>query len=109
MLDQRCALTGEEQQGALEAAHIAAMASKSDNDHIGNAILLRADLHRLYDTRLFQFSRREKLYSQSGYQAARGRNSPINNGAGARKRVALAINQKNARRDIRCQTRLFFE
>jgi len=49
LLDQRCAITGESTAAALDAAHIKSVADKGV-DSVANAILLRADLHRLYDS-----------------------------------------------------------
>jgi hypothetical protein len=47
-----CAITGEQTIEALEAAHIIP-SSKNGAEVIENAVLLRADLHRLYDRNLF--------------------------------------------------------
>lgn len=44
-----CAVTGEHSLPALEAAHIRSYAEKGPHE-IRNGILLRADLHRLFDT-----------------------------------------------------------
>ena len=45
----RCALTGCDAEPALEAAHVADWRSEND---VGAGILLRADLHRLFDAGL---------------------------------------------------------
>jgi hypothetical protein len=50
--DPCCTLTGERTADALEAAHIIP-ASDGGREVINNAILLRADLHRLYDAGRF--------------------------------------------------------
>lgn len=50
----QCVLTGEETHSALEAAHIIPK-SQGGKEVIGNGILLRADLHRLYDSGAFHF------------------------------------------------------
>jgi hypothetical protein len=50
-----CALTGETTQSVLEGAHIISVADNGA-DNLGNGILLRADLHRLYDAREFSIS-----------------------------------------------------
>lgn len=47
-LDPQCALTACAVVNALEAAHIQPVAKDGDFD-IGNGLLLRADLHRLFD------------------------------------------------------------
>lgn len=51
-LDKRCAITGETTEHALEAAHIVPVA-EDGMEWLENGILLRADLHRLYDDHLF--------------------------------------------------------
>jgi len=47
-LGKACALTGETEANALEAAHIVPVKAGGMDD-IANAILLRADIHRLFD------------------------------------------------------------
>ena len=47
-MDERCALTGEDCEVALEAAHIVP-AHLGGREVLSNGILLRADIHRLYD------------------------------------------------------------
>nr|WP_254435694.1 HNH endonuclease signature motif containing protein [Dolichospermum sp. UHCC 0260] len=49
--DYRCAITGFDAQEALEAAHIRPYCETEDND-ISNGLLLRADLHTLFDLNL---------------------------------------------------------
>lgn len=51
-LDPRCALTGERSMAALEAAHVVP-ARNGGREVVENGILLRADLHRLWDAGLF--------------------------------------------------------
>lgn len=46
---RKCAVTGEKTLPALEAAHIKAFA-ESGPYQMGNGILLRADLHKLFDS-----------------------------------------------------------
>ncbi len=46
--DSRCALTGERVVPVLEAAHIQPYLGPASN-HIQNGLVLRADLHKLYD------------------------------------------------------------
>lgn len=48
--DQECAVTGERTWELLDAAHIVAQADDGVA-HLGNGLLLRADLHRLLDSR----------------------------------------------------------
>lgn len=50
--DGKCVISGERTAAALDAAHICPVAA-TDDDTIGNGIILRADLHRLYDRGLF--------------------------------------------------------
>ncbi len=49
---ERCVLTGEKTLDALEAAHIISV-KDGGNEVLENGILLRADLHRLYDAGKF--------------------------------------------------------
>lgn len=51
----KCALTGETTHEALEVAHINPVANKGGHG-LDNAILLRADLHRLFDAGLLGIS-----------------------------------------------------
>ena len=50
--DSRCVLTGETTIQALDAAHLIP-AAEGENDMPFNGIVLRADLHRLFDACLF--------------------------------------------------------
>lgn len=52
-LDKRCAITGESTPEVLDAAHVIA-ASKGGREVIENALLLRADLHRLLDAGMIE-------------------------------------------------------
>ena len=52
--DHRCVLTREATVKALDAAHLIP-AANGENDVPCNGITLRADLHRLFDARLFTF------------------------------------------------------
>lgn len=52
--DRRCVLSKETSPQALEAAHLVP-ARNGENDIPSNGIALRADLHRLFDARLFTF------------------------------------------------------
>lgn len=54
-VDNCCALTEEQTPEALEAAHIIS-ASKGGVETINNGILLRSDLHKLYDSNKFEIS-----------------------------------------------------
>ena len=53
-LDGCCVISGERQVSALEAAHVVPVKA-GGQEVIGNAILLRADIHRLFDAGLFWF------------------------------------------------------
>jgi len=48
---ERCCVSGADAPSALEAAHIAPYKGK-ESDLVSNALLLRADLHRLHDALL---------------------------------------------------------
>ena len=50
--DQKCVITGETTKAALDAAHIIP-AAKNGNEIPENGIVLRADIHRLYDAGMF--------------------------------------------------------
>jgi hypothetical protein len=54
-VDNCCALTSEKTPEALEAAHIIS-ASNGGIETINNGILLRSDLHKLYDSNKFEIS-----------------------------------------------------
>ena len=49
--ESKCAITGCDAQEALEAAHIIPY-SETENNHLSNGLLLRADLHTLFDLNL---------------------------------------------------------
>ena len=53
-LEPCCAITGERTLASLEAAHVISVADDG-LEILDNGILLRADLHRLLDARLFRF------------------------------------------------------
>jgi hypothetical protein len=57
-LCDQCAITGETTEAALDAAHIVGVAGDG-SDTPENGILLRADIHRLYDARLFKISEKD--------------------------------------------------
>ena len=56
---RKCAVTGADVEQCLEAAHIAGYSGPRSND-IGNGILLRADLHCLFDAGLIGFNPKTK-------------------------------------------------
>lgn len=60
IIDPRCAITGEALQAVLEAAHVRAVRLGGD-DVETNGILLRADLHRLFDAKLFSIGRSGRI------------------------------------------------
>jgi len=80
--DSRCAVTGERVVPVLDAAHIQPYFGPASN-HVQNGLLLRTDLHRLYDEGLvtvtpdlrFRVSERIKEVWENGheYYALRGR------------------------------------
>lgn len=51
-LDGKCGISGETTRAALDAAHIVP-AAEDGNEIPENGIALRADIHRLYDARMF--------------------------------------------------------
>lgn len=54
-IDASCAITGEKTVSVLEAAHIIS-SSEFGGEVIENSILLRSDIHRLFDEKLFKIS-----------------------------------------------------
>ena len=60
-MDKQCALTGETCESVLEAAHIVP-AHKGGCEVPSNGILLRADIHRLFDTNPPRF----EIYPEDG-------------------------------------------
>ncbi len=64
-LDERCVLTGETTVSALEAAHIIS-ASYGGSEVIENGILLRADIHRLFDAGGFSIRENGKVMVGTG-------------------------------------------
>lgn len=67
-LDECCTITGENVKEVLEAAHIIP-ASSGGTEVIENGILLRADIHRLYDANFFSISRSGKIEVHEGIKA----------------------------------------
>ena len=51
-LDEKCMISGESTEETLDAAHICPVAD-SDDDSAKNGIILRTDIHRLYDRGMF--------------------------------------------------------
>ena len=51
-LDKKCVISGETTRAALDAAHIIP-AAEDGNEIRRNGIALRADIHRLYDAKMF--------------------------------------------------------
>jgi hypothetical protein len=50
----RCAVTGEQPDAVLDAAHLVAYAGRPEH-HVDEGLLLRADVHRLFDRLLITF------------------------------------------------------
>ncbi|TVQ82510.1 MAG: HNH endonuclease [Micavibrio sp.] len=53
--ERRCAVTGSKTEAVLEAAHILPF-SESANNNLNNGIILRADIHVLFDKNLMRIS-----------------------------------------------------
>lgn len=53
-LDKHCAISGEQEPATIEAAHVVPVKA-GGQEVISNALLLRADIHRLFDAGLFWF------------------------------------------------------
>jgi hypothetical protein len=63
--DKKCVLTGATLPALLEAAHIQEVRDGGSDD-VGNGLLLRVDLHRLFDARLFSINVDGTLALHSG-------------------------------------------
>jgi putative restriction endonuclease len=57
---RRCSITGEKTLPVLEAAHIKPFASAGPH-HISNGILLRSDMHKLFDTGYLTITHEHKI------------------------------------------------
>lgn len=78
----KCAVTGESVEVCLQAAHIAPY-SINQNHHVSNGLLLRSDIHNLFDAKLLSFDQnyrvvlssklRELVAEHSEYLALEGR------------------------------------
>lgn len=70
--ESKCCISGEETLEALEAAHVIPC-GRGGAEVIQNGLLLRADLHRLYDARTFQLDPSGRVVNIKGlsshYQA----------------------------------------
>ena len=69
----RCAITGCDAEPALEAAHVADWRSEND---AGAGILLRADLHKLFDAGLLVIGRGYTVVAVSTVVSRAGRHEP---------------------------------
>lgn len=58
----KCAITGCNAEEALEAAHIVPC-SKEENYDLENGLLLRADIHTLFDLRLINIKEKNSIFS----------------------------------------------
>lgn len=64
-LDQKCVLSGENTRGALEASHLVDVKGKGGFG-TSNGILLRADLHKLFDRKLLKINTDGSAYFPPG-------------------------------------------
>jgi hypothetical protein len=58
--EDSCVICGESTTDALQAAHIVSVAGQGA-DTVFNAVLMRADIHRLYDERYFVINRHGRI------------------------------------------------
>lgn len=78
LYDSACAVSGECVEEVLEAAHIVGH-SETGLNHTGNGLLLRSDLHRLFDRNLIAVDPKSlnivvsPLLAESGYQSYSGK------------------------------------
>lgn len=60
----RCAISGEEMTALLDAAHVIPVAD-GGSDEVENGLLLRADIHRLFDAGVFRINQDGSLMLKS--------------------------------------------
>lgn len=94
--DKKCVITGEDNNRVLEAAHIIPV-SEGGVDIPSNGIILRCDLHKLYDSGAFRFSKSGDVEIDT--DACGGAYSQLLNGAclpeDTLKRVKRALTEKS--------------
>ena len=66
----KCAITGETQEKVLEATHIEPYVNVSSN-HVQNGILMRVDVHRLFDAGLLAIDSNLNLLISSRLQGSK--------------------------------------
>lgn len=67
----RCAISGEEMTTLLDAAHVISVAD-GGSDEVENGMLLRADIHRLFDAGAFRINPDGSLTVEPDVQLSRG-------------------------------------
>lgn len=83
----KCCITGESCPDLLEAAHIQPYISK-DSNHVQNGLLLRVDIHKMFDSGLIAINKDYEIIISSKIQTDYYRNL-------ARKHISLPDNAKN--------------
>ena len=72
MRPNRCAITGTSELSVLEAAHIIPYAERfADRDKLENGLLLRSDIHKLFDAHLISINPETKVIEVSDRIASR--------------------------------------
>lgn len=89
----QCAVTGCKEEGTLEAAHIRPVSSKGDH-HVSNGLLLRADIHNLFDLGLLSIDERHRIHvanrvTDGEYRRLHGKKAHVPSGSMAPNRAAL--------------------
>jgi len=89
----QCAVTGCTEEGTLQAAHIRPVSSKGDH-HVSNGLLLRADIHNLFDLGLIAIDQNlvihvSKQVSEPAYRAFDMKKVHVPQGPGTPSRSAL--------------------
>ena len=98
MIDPRCAITGEREPCLLEAAHVVPAASNG-SDIERNGLMLRVDLHRLFDANLFSINKQggvsiSKDLTSEHYVALLRKHSTISGETFARIKDAWKVKNK---------------
>ena len=96
----QCAVTGCKEEGTLQAAHIRPVSSNGDH-HISNGLLLRADIHNLFDLGLIAIDENLRInvastVAEREYRELDGKKAHVPSGQGAPSRSALGWHYKNS-------------
>jgi hypothetical protein len=96
----QCAVTGCKEEGTLQAAHIRPVSSNGDH-HISNGLLLRADIHNLFDLGLIAIDENLRInvastVTEREYRELDGKKAHVPSGQSAPSRSALGWHYKKS-------------